>query len=267
MAAAIVIGVVAAAATAAALAWKWGLPMGLVALATAALALVPATACAMLAAPAAATAPVVWATALVLAGGMLAYRFYRDPDRTPPDRDDVVVSPADGHVLYVRRSERGRVPAATKGARDHALDELTHTPMHLDEAIVVGIGLSFLDVHVNRSPVAGRVRVERHRGGFASLRRPEAALENERATLVVERPALVVGVVLIASRLVRRVVTYVHEGEQVALGQRIGMIRFGSQVDVVLPLAATAEVRVEPGERVRAGETIVAVLARQGVET
>lgn len=117
-------------------------------------------------------------------------------------------------------------------------------------------------MHVNRAPIAGRVSVQRHFAGrFGSLKDPEAVVRNERSTTVIENSRLQAAVVLIASRLVRRIVTYVQANDEVALGERIGVIRFGSQVDLVLPARTELEVLVEPGQRVRAGESIVAELS------
>jgi phosphatidylserine decarboxylase len=116
-------------------------------------------------------------------------------------------------------------------------------------------------VHVNRAPIEGRVTLRRHFPGlFGSLKLPEMTFRNERATTVIERGELQIAVVQIASRLVRQIVGYVREGEDVALAQRIGVIRLGSQVDLVLPARADLRVAVEPGQRVRAGETVVAYL-------
>lgn len=206
---------------------------------------------------------------LIAATALLAYRFYRDPERKPPVTDeDAIVSPADGEVVYVRESREGRLPVSTKGGRDYALTELTKTALRSDDAIVIGISMSFLDVHVNRAPIAGRVTVQRHFAGlFGSLRRPEMVFENERATTVIERGRLQVAVVQIASRLVRQIVSYVREGDELALGQRIGVIRLGSQVDVVVPTTAALEVLVRTGDRVRAGESVLAqVRAETGSE-
>ena len=100
---------------------------------------------------------------------------------------------------------------------------------------------------------------ERHRGLFGSLRRPEMVLNNERVTMVFEGGGVQIAVVLIASRLVRRIVTFVHDGEEVTVGQRIGMIRFGSQVDLVIPETARLSKSLEVGVRVVAGETILAL--------
>jgi phosphatidylserine decarboxylase len=124
--------------------------------------------------------------------------------------------------------------------------------------------MSFLDVHINRAPIAGHIRLRRHfPGRFGSLGRADMVFENERATTVIERPDYEIAVVQIASRLVRQIAAYVDVGENVALGQRIGVIRLGSQVDVVLPARAGLHVNVKPGQRVRAGESILATLTPQ----
>ena len=200
----------------------------------------------------------VWLFVVALGCAVVAYRFYRDPERTPPDELGAVVSPADGTIVYIRTVHEGKLPAATKHGQCYPLDELTKTPLHLGEARVIGIGLNFMDVHVNRAPVAGSVTCERHRGLFGSLRQPEMVLQNERVTMVFEGGGGQIAVVLIASRLVRRIVTFVHDGEDVAVGQRIGMIRFGSQVDLVIPATARLSESLEVGVRVVAGETIMA---------
>lgn len=247
------------------LAWKWELGVRRVALAVAGLALASALVVAALTGSGAAPlvrSALVSALTLTAAFAILAYRFYRDPDRDPPrDAGDAVVSPADGEVVYVRRSEGGLLPSATKRGRDYELVELTKTPLREREAIVVGIAMSFLDVHVNRAPIAGRVRLRRHfPGRFGSLGRPEMVYANERATTIIERDGLEVAVVQIASRLVRQIASYVDVGQDVSLGQRIGVIRLGSQVDVVLPALPGIQVAVRAGQRVRAGESVLALL-------
>ncbi|MEY2532386.1 MAG: phosphatidylserine decarboxylase [bacterium] len=247
-------------------AWKWELGLRRSAAAVVAFAAVAVLAVVALdsavALPPAAVAAAVAALTLSTAGVALLWRFYRDPERTAPTAGDVVVSPADGVVTYVRRSQGGRLPVVTKQGRPYALTELVRTPLSAGDATVVGIALSFLDVHVNRAPIAGAVTSQRrHPGRFASLKDPAAAFTNERATTVLDRPGLQVAVVLIASRLVRRIVSYVREGEDVALGQRIGVIRFGSQVDLVLPDRDDVRVLARPGQRVVAGETVLAQVA------
>jgi phosphatidylserine decarboxylase len=246
------------------LAWKWELGVRRVAISVAGLALLATLLVAGLAGlvdlSQAVRTLLVAGIALAFAFAILAYRFYRDPQRTPPVvPDDVVISPADGEVVYVRHSEGGRLPSSTKKGRDYDLVELTKTPLKHDDAVVIGIAMSFLDVHVNRAPIAGRVRLRQHfPGRFGSLGRPEMVYENERATTVIERGDLEIAMVQIASRLVRQIASYVKVGEEVALGQRVGVIRLGSQVDVVLPARPDITVNVQPGQRVRAGESILA---------
>jgi phosphatidylserine decarboxylase len=192
---------------------------------------------------------------------LLAYRFYRDPEREPPAGDHLVVSPADGQIVYVRRSQNGRLPVSTKHGRDMPIEELTRTNVLDSEAVIVGIGMSLLDVHVNRAPVAGTVRLHRHfAGSFGSLRRPEMVFANERATTVIDGHRTQIAVVQIASRLVRQIVTHVHEGQAVEAGQRIGVIRFGSQVDVVLRSHPDVHILVKPRDRVQAGTSVIAVI-------
>jgi phosphatidylserine decarboxylase len=206
-------------------------------------------------------AALVWLLTIGAAFAILACWFYRDPERTPPAREDVIISPADGEVIYVRGVRGGVLPVSSKQGRHHQLRELTRTPLHTADAIVVGIGMSLLDVHVNRAAIGGCVSLQRRfPGGFASLRLPEAVFTNERMTTLIERGDLQVAIIQIASRLVRRITSYVRENQGIAAGQRIGMIRFGSQVDLVLPARKDLEVVVRCGDRVTAGESIVAVL-------
>jgi phosphatidylserine decarboxylase len=206
-------------------------------------------------------ASLVWIWTVGVAGISLVYRFYRDPERMPPDRDDIVLSPADGKVVYISESQHGVLPTAAKSGRRYTLRELVKTSLGATDATVIGIALNFLDVHVNRAPIAGRVVLQQRYGGgpFRSLRKPESVFDNERVTIVIEKNGFEVAVVLIASRLVRRIVEFVHEGETVGLGQRIGAIRFGSQVDVVVPHTSGFKVLARTGQRVVAGESVLAV--------
>jgi phosphatidylserine decarboxylase len=206
-------------------------------------------------------AVLTWLLGMGMAFGILLYRFYRDPERTPPDRPNVIVSPADGVVIYVRKSADGVLPVSTKKGRNYKLVELTKTPMCSGDAVVVGISMSFLDVHVNRVPCSGRVAFREHfHGLFGSLCAPEMVFENERATTVIEKDGFEVAIVQIASRLVRQIAVFVREGQEVALGERMGVIRLGSQVDLVLTARENLKIVVKPGDRVTAGESIVAEL-------
>ena len=248
------------------LAWKWVLGMRRVAGTVVALSL--STGLLLLTVPAIRNidsifikAGVNWLLTLATAFGVLAYRFYRDPERSVPERPGLVVSPADGEVLYVRQSKRGTLPVSTKHGHSYSLHELTMTPLETGDATVVGIGMSFLDVHVNRAPIAGRITKRQHFPGlFGSLRQPEMVFRNERFTTIIESDGWQVVVVQIASRLVRQIASFVQESQEVTRGQRIGVIRLGSQVDLVLPCRADLRVTVRPGERLTAGESVVAVL-------
>jgi phosphatidylserine decarboxylase precursor-related protein len=202
----------------------------------------------------------VAALSVMGAAVLLAYRFYRDPERVVPDREGAVVSPADGEVVYVQEARAGILPVASKHGRDYRLDELTRTRLEFEDAIVVGIGMSFSDVHVNRAPIAGTITLQHHfPGRFGSLGKPRMVFENERATTVIDGGGIEVAVVQIASRLVRKIVAFAKSGQRVGLGQRIGVIRFGSQVDLVLPRRPDLHVLVAPGDRLRAGESVVAI--------
>jgi len=204
------------------------------------------------------------AVALTLALSLMMLRFWRDPERVPPDEDGVVLSAADGKVLYVRDVHEGSTPLVTKGGRNYLLRELTGTSLLASTAHVIGVEMSFLDVHVNRCPIAGQVKLLKQiKGGFMSLGKEESPFVNARLTTIIENASLIVAVVQVASRLVRRVESYLSTGETVSLGQRLGIIRFGSLVAVVLPKSEDVRIEVRPGGRVKAG---VSVLARYGVQ-
>lgn len=208
----------------------------------------------------------VWFITVIALFVFMAYRFYRDPERTSPKRADIIVSPADGKVIYIRESRDGMLPVSTKHNHEYPLQELMKTPFYSRDAVVVGIGMNFLDVHVNRAPIAGRVILQRHFPGlFGSLRRDDMVFQNERTTTIIEGDDLQVAVVQIASRLVRQIVSFVNEGRDIVLGQRIGVIRFGSQVDLVLPARQGLKLKVQPGELVTAGQSIIATFEPAGL--
>lgn len=172
----------------------------------------------------------------------IAY-FFRDPDRVVPMRDGLIVSPADGKVSMI---ERVRPPA------ELALGEA--------ERVRVSIFLSVLDVHINRAPIAGKISRSLYiPGQFLNAALDKASEENERRALVIEGPTGVqVGVVQIAGLIARRIVTFAQEGDTVGVGQRFGLIRFGSRVDVYLPVGHHALVAI--GQRAVGGETVLADL-------
>lgn len=205
---------------------------------------------------------VVLASAVALF--LILRRFWRDPERVSPETERVVLSAADGEVAYVWHLAGDTATAVRKGKRDYRLDELTGTKLAAGAVHVIGISMSLLDVHVNRCPIPGQVRLIKHiPGKFMSLRKDEAPFVNERATTVIEGDSLTVGVVQVASRLVRCVQTYLKADQAVSAGQRLGMIRFGSLVAIIIPNREDVKIEVAPGEYVWAGTSI---LARYGAE-
>ncbi|MFQ5898112.1 MAG: phosphatidylserine decarboxylase family protein [Candidatus Methylomirabilia bacterium] len=180
-----------------------------------------------------------WVAAAVFAAAALASAgFFRDPERTLPALPGVIVAPADGRVMELREIAD---PFVGEGVR-------------------LSIFLSPLDVHINRAPIGGLVlRVERQPGRFLAAYRPEASEANERCTLHLQGDVGPVSVRQIAGTVARRIVCRVRAGDKLEQGQRFGLIRFGSRVDMVMPRTAQARVRV--GDRVRGGETVIGVIA------
>jgi len=180
------------------------------------------------------------AAALALLATAFIAWFFRDPERIPPDVPGAVISPADGRIVYSGEKPPGR-RSAGPGKK-------------------VSVFMSVFDVHVNRAPVSGKVVAVRYNPGkFFAADADKASMENEQNAVVLETPeGLQVSYVQIAGLIARRIVCTVAEGDGVERGQRVGMIRFGSRVDILLPASAT--LRVGKGDRVRAGESIVGVL-------
>ena len=169
--------------------------------------------------------------------------FFRDPVRMTPDEPALVVSPADGVVVTTAE----RVPPPELGLGERALP-------------CIGIFMNVFDVHVNRTPVAGRVvRKSYHAGKFLNASFDKASDENERLSwLIRAKSDREIGLVQIAGLVARRIVPFADEGAVLAPGERIGLIRFGSRCDVYLPEGVEPLVLV--GQRTLAGETVLADL-------
>ena len=183
-------------------------------------------------------------------------RFWRVPTRKTNASNDEIVSPADGRIVYTVKVEEGLVPVSVKGKRLSSLVELTKTDLLNGPCWLIGINMTLFDVHKNCSPIDGEIIMNQHFSGeFLSLKKHASISENERNTYVIRNENIEVGVVQIASRLVRRIDSYVSVGDMVSSGSWIGMIRFGSQVDIILP--ASSEIFVTKGEQVYAGLTII----------
>jgi len=162
--------------------------------------------------------------------------FFRDPDRKPPARDDVVVSPADGKVLFVK---------------DIVDDKFLH-----DKAKMISIFMSPLNVHVNRIPVSGVVeRIVYHKGKYIAAFEDKASEVNERSEILIAGKHGKVLFTQVAGYVARRIVYELSEGDTVKIGERFGMIKFGSRVDVIVPFEWNEKVKKD--DKVTAGETIL----------
>jgi phosphatidylserine decarboxylase len=184
--------------------------------------------------------PLAWLA--VLATAWIAY-FFRDPARVTPLREGLIIAPADGRICAI---ERVRPPVE----------------LGLGEALRVRISifLSIFDVHINRAPVAGHIiRSIYVPGSFLNAAADKSSEENERRGIVIDAGAdSEIAVVQIAGLIARRIVTFVKEGDRIGVGERLGLIRFGSRVDLYLPPNRGALVAV--GQRAVGGETILADL-------
>ncbi len=168
--------------------------------------------------------------------------FFRDPPRVTPAGDRIVVAPADGRVSQVTNA----IPPRELELSDRPLPR-------------VSIFMRVFDCHVNRSPVSGRiVRIVYRAGTFLNADLDKSSEDNERNAFLIEAAGRRIGVVQIAGLIARRIVTFVREGETIPAGARLGMIRFGSRVDVYLP--AGGKFLAAEGQRTVAGETVIADL-------
>jgi phosphatidylserine decarboxylase len=180
--------------------------------------------------------------AFVVISLWIAY-FFRDPQRVTPIREGLVISPADGRISHIEEM----VPPP----------ELDLGP---DKYLRISVFRNVFDVHVNRAPVEARIaRIAYVPGKFLNAELDKASQHNERQAFTLEMAGGErIGMVQIAGLVARRIVKFTHEGEKVLAGQRVGLIRFGSRVDVYLPQGSAALVAV--GQRALAGETVLADL-------
>jgi phosphatidylserine decarboxylase len=198
---------------------------------------------------------------LCFSGCLILWRFFRDPERESHQIEKAILSPADGRVVYIKRAEGGELPLCEKNGRRFSLTEFVHADVLPKAGTLIGIGMNFLDVHVNRAPIRGKITTSQHiNGSFLSLRKPEAVIQNERQIIVIDGENFRIGLVQIASRLVRNIIPFVQEGQEVQKGERIGMIRFGSQVDVYIPHTHAIKINVTIGQKVKAGISVLAEL-------
>lgn len=168
---------------------------------------------------------------------LFVLQFFRDPARVIPDKENAVLSPADGRIVVV---------------------EKTQDPYAGREALKISVFMNVFNVHSNRAPVDGKIeKVQYFPGKFVNADLDKASIENERNALTITaKNGQTVTCVQVAGLVARRILCYVKAGDTLARGQRYGFIRFGSRVDVYLPLTATPKVVV--GDKVSATETILA---------
>jgi len=193
----------------------------------------------------------------LLMASLGVFAFFRDPERVVPQGANFIVSPADGMVTLISEVPP---PVELQGTDGQAGVGLGSEPVTR-----ISIFMSVFDVHINRAPIGGTVqRVVYIPGKFMNADLDKASEENERQHLLIERAdGTLIGFTQIAGLVARRIVPFVKPGDIVAAGQRVGLIRFGSRVDVYLPKGTDA--RVLLGQKVIAGETILAELGRQGL--
>ncbi len=179
------------------------------------------------------------ATVVLLLAAFIVY-FFRDPEREIPAGERLILAPADGHIVAVKPFPDWKGPFG---------EPLTR----------VSIFLSVFDVHVNRAPLTALVQEVKHTPGrFMAAWDEAASQENEQTLIRFASPDGDVWVKLIAGLIARRIVCRIQPGQKVAAGDRIGLIRFGSRADVILP--ATADLKVRRGQAVKGGATVLAVI-------
>lgn len=192
---------------------------------------------------------------LLLSAGVFA--FFRDPERVVPQADSAIVAPADGLVTLI---EEVQPPLELQIDDGSGIAGLATGPVTR-----VSIFMSVFDVHINRTPVGGTVRrVVYIPGQFMNAELDKASDENERQHILIERgDGLKIGFTQIAGLVARRIVPFVKPGDMVAKGQRVGLIRFGSRVDIYLPAGTDPKVMI--GQTTIAGETVLAEIGQRGL--
>jgi len=165
--------------------------------------------------------------------------FFRDPDRVTPEGEGLVISAADGKVVLIK--------------------EVSFPELSDEKLIQVSVFLSVFNVHVNRIPVSGVVdEIKYYPGKFLAAWNEKASLENEQTLISIDTGTKKIYFKQIAGLIARRIVWKLESGQSVRAGERFGLIRFGSRVDILLPL--NSEIRVKVGENVKGGETVIGVI-------
>jgi phosphatidylserine decarboxylase len=184
--------------------------------------------------------PALWIGLPVLIFSLFSAWFFRDPERESPTDENAILSPADGVIVLV--------------------SEVDDVRFLKTKALKISVFMSVFNVHVNRAPISGLIeRVEYYPGKFLSANLDKASIENEHNALILRKEdGTRIAFVQIAGLIARRIVCWAQSGDKVVKGQRFGLIRFGSRLDIYLPLLS--DVSVKPGQKVRAGQTILGYL-------
>lgn len=176
-------------------------------------------------------------------------QFFRDPKRNVPEGEGVIVAPADGRIL------KGQIDKIEIVEYNHHLME--HVLDKGEKGIRVSTFMSPFDVHVNRIPISGKIVDAIYCPGKFKIAKGDIEKENEKNLVVIDSKFGKFGVIQIAGFVARRIVQYVNVGDEVGIGERLGMIRFGSRVDLILPYK-NCKLMVEEGDKPKAAETIIA---------
>lgn len=195
---------------------------------------------------------------LALFIALFFYRFFRNPHREIPGGRNDIVSSADGRVIYIKELEANQIPVSVKKLRIANISEITKTDILQQPCYLIGIAMTLFDVHMNRAPIDGKIILVKHTDGTAiGLNTPVSTIQNERNTVVIQREdGVMTGIVQIAARWVDRCIVSMSEGDEIKRGQIIGKIRWGSQLDMIIP--RNSEILVREGEQVHAGSSIIA---------
>ncbi len=206
----------------------------------------------------------------------LSWRIYflRDPKRNIPE-GNVIVAPADGTILYIKKISRGEIPIALKKHNIILLTEITGISEYKNiGGFLIGIFMSPLSVHRNRIPVSGEIVFKKYQPAPFNLSMVKAATDillkrnpfndyefyqtNERLTIGIKTKWGIISVTQIADKWIRKIVSWIEIGEEVTQGQQFGMIRFGSQCDIFIPDSFDIQLKIKPGDYMYAGENILA---------
>jgi phosphatidylserine decarboxylase len=184
--------------------------------------------------------------------------FFRNPTRIPPKENNIILSPADGKILYIKPFENGNIPKPIKGKKQISITDIAKNDVFSkSNGIIIGIGMTLFDVHINRTPINGKVIYSKHYNGINySAKNWLSEINNERHTSIITNDKLTAAIIQIGTPLVSKVICKLGEGTNVEIGEIMGNIRFGSQVDLII--SPTPQINVSENDQVYAGKTILA---------